>query len=174
MPGRGQPWKEGGHVDSTILGEDIKAGTIEESDLDSALQAKVNAGGGGGGGWTASRLFENETVSGLRLFDHSFVDEEGSAELVNRGTPMPKAGKVKSIFVNIFSGYTTQNSNSEIRVRKNGVNLLVHSYNGTVVALTNTTTDSAFAQGDIIGIALVKTGGTGTADIGVTVEYAFD
>jgi len=46
MPGRGQPWKEGGHVDDTILGEDIKDGTIQEVDLDSALQAKVNSAGG--------------------------------------------------------------------------------------------------------------------------------
>jgi len=46
MPGRGQPWKEGGHIDDTILGEDIKDGTIEEADLDSALQNKVNQGGG--------------------------------------------------------------------------------------------------------------------------------
>ncbi len=45
MPGRGQPWKEGGHVDDTILGEDIKDGTITEVDLDSALQSKVNSGG---------------------------------------------------------------------------------------------------------------------------------
>ncbi len=47
MPGRGQPWKEGGHIDDTILGEDIKDGSISEADLDSALTSKVNAGGHG-------------------------------------------------------------------------------------------------------------------------------
>lgn len=50
MPGRGDPWREGGHIDETILSEDIKDGTISEADLDSALQVKVNSGGGGGGG----------------------------------------------------------------------------------------------------------------------------
>ncbi len=45
MPGRGTPWKEGGHIDETILGEDIKDGSISEADLDSALTSKVNQGG---------------------------------------------------------------------------------------------------------------------------------
>lgn len=46
MPGRGQPWKKGGHIDETIDTGDIVDGTIKEVDLDSALQAKVNSGGG--------------------------------------------------------------------------------------------------------------------------------
>jgi len=45
MPGRGNPWQRGGHVDETVLSEDIEDGTIAEVDLDSALQAKVNSGG---------------------------------------------------------------------------------------------------------------------------------
>ena len=58
MPGRGTPWRGVGKgtkdrigteeiKDESILSEDIKDGTIAEVDLDSALQAKVNAGGGG-------------------------------------------------------------------------------------------------------------------------------
>jgi len=46
MPGRGNPWQKGGHVDDTILSEDIAPGSIQESDLDSSLQTKVNSGGG--------------------------------------------------------------------------------------------------------------------------------
>jgi len=46
MPGRGQPWKKGGHIDETIDSADIIDGTIKEVDLDSALQAKVNTSGG--------------------------------------------------------------------------------------------------------------------------------
>jgi len=45
MPGRGQPWKKGGHVDETIDSGDIIDGTIKEVDLDTALQSKVNQGG---------------------------------------------------------------------------------------------------------------------------------
>ena len=33
MPGRGQPWKEGGHVDSTIRTEDIKDQSLQSEDL---------------------------------------------------------------------------------------------------------------------------------------------
>lgn len=33
MPGRGQPWKEGGHVDSTIVGADVKDLTITNADV---------------------------------------------------------------------------------------------------------------------------------------------
>ncbi len=46
MPGRGQPWKKGGHIDDTIDSGDISDGTIQEADLDSALQSKVNTSGG--------------------------------------------------------------------------------------------------------------------------------
>ncbi|MEE9409700.1 MAG: hypothetical protein V3V41_02105 [Candidatus Heimdallarchaeota archaeon] len=46
MPGRGNPWQEGGAVDQTIVSQDIKDGSVSEVDLDSALQAKVNSGGG--------------------------------------------------------------------------------------------------------------------------------
>lgn len=56
MPGRGTPWRKGkgkkGRVaehdieDDSIESIDIKDGTIQEVDLDSALQAKVNSGGG--------------------------------------------------------------------------------------------------------------------------------
>ena len=43
MPGRGRPWREGGHVDETILGEDIKDGSITEADLDSGVTGKLNS-----------------------------------------------------------------------------------------------------------------------------------
>jgi len=33
MPGRGQPWKEGGHVDSTITGDDVKDLSITGADI---------------------------------------------------------------------------------------------------------------------------------------------
>jgi len=59
MPGRGTPWRgvgkgkqdrigSGEIEDDSLLSEDIKDGTIKEIDLDTALQAKVNAVGGGG------------------------------------------------------------------------------------------------------------------------------
>jgi len=46
MPGRGQPWKKGGHIDDTVDSGDIVDGTIQEADLDTALQSKVNSTGG--------------------------------------------------------------------------------------------------------------------------------
>ncbi len=33
MPGRGQPWKEGGHVDDTITSADVKDLTISNVDI---------------------------------------------------------------------------------------------------------------------------------------------
>jgi len=33
MPGRGNPWKEGGHVDSTITGADVKDLTVTNVDI---------------------------------------------------------------------------------------------------------------------------------------------
>jgi len=33
MPGRGNPWKEGGHVDSTITGADVKDLTVTNADI---------------------------------------------------------------------------------------------------------------------------------------------
>ncbi len=45
MPGRGQPWKEGGLVDDTVTSEDIKEGTIQLADLESSLQATAGSGG---------------------------------------------------------------------------------------------------------------------------------
>jgi len=46
MPGRGQPWKKGGHIDDTIDTGDIVDGTIKEEDLDSSVTAKLNSAGG--------------------------------------------------------------------------------------------------------------------------------
>lgn len=56
MPGRGTPWRKGkgkrGRIaehdieDDSVESIDIKDGTIQEVDLDSALQAKVNSTGG--------------------------------------------------------------------------------------------------------------------------------
>ncbi len=70
MPGRGTPWRGVGKgqqdrigtgevKDDSLLSEDIKDGTIQEVDLDSALQAKVNAGGGGA--WSK---IKDEAMSG--------------------------------------------------------------------------------------------------------------
>jgi len=33
MPGRGTPWKEGGHIDSTITGADVKDLTVTNADI---------------------------------------------------------------------------------------------------------------------------------------------
>jgi len=33
MPGRGRPWREGGHVDSTIVTQDIKDQSLQAEDL---------------------------------------------------------------------------------------------------------------------------------------------
>lgn len=48
MPGRGQPWKQGGLPDNTVTSEDIKQGSIKQEDIDPAYQAIIEGGGGGG------------------------------------------------------------------------------------------------------------------------------
>jgi len=59
MPGRGASWRGAGQgkpdrigspdvLDNSITSDDIEDGTIQEVDLDSAVQAKLNAIGGGG------------------------------------------------------------------------------------------------------------------------------
>ncbi len=33
MPGRGEPWREGGHVDNTIVGADVKDASLTGADI---------------------------------------------------------------------------------------------------------------------------------------------
>ena len=46
MPGRGRPWKEGGIVDNTVTGADIKQGTIKLEDLHQEVLDELGGGGG--------------------------------------------------------------------------------------------------------------------------------
>jgi len=72
MPGRGTPWRKGGHVDETI----------EEADLTQNVQTKLNAGGGGIDGHAIEgqfvqfpqRAIMNFTGDGVSILDDSIDD----------------------------------------------------------------------------------------------------
>jgi len=77
MPSRGAPWRGAGRgkknrigepdiLDDSITSADIKDGTIQEVDLDTALTDKINAGGGGngvGGASLALAVLEEEFIA---------------------------------------------------------------------------------------------------------------
>ena len=69
MPGRGRPWRGVGQGNQDRIGSGaIADGSIQEADLDTALQAKVNAGGGAWrkiGEVTASGSSSSMLLSGL-------------------------------------------------------------------------------------------------------------
>ncbi len=72
MPGRGRPWRGVGQGNQDRIGTGaIADGSITEADLDSALQAKVNAGGGT---W---ELLDNEKLtSAVNTVTLSFTSED--------------------------------------------------------------------------------------------------
>jgi len=137
MPGRGDPWREGGHIDETILGEDIKDGTISEADLDSSLQAKVNAGGGGIDHFTQTELLDDffyKNPSDSWLNTMKYETQAGTGSSMSLDTPdSPRFGGVILMRVNVTlngqgstfrandvntdGGHFNSNKNTTMRIR---------------------------------------------------------
>ncbi len=174
MPGRGDPWREGGHVDDTIISEDIKDGSISEADLDSALQAKVNSGGGGGGGW-AEAVFDS-TTGGSKHYTFSLDDPQTSGESGDRRSLFPAAGKIVKMSARKLGTASTQSGNSTVRVRINGaLNPTNLSFDATSVTTESQTTEIAISANQDVEIqADTGTITGGTLNWVLTVQYAFD
>ena len=102
MPGRGQPWKEGGHVDSTI----------NVADLTSTVQGQL-------GNWIATKHFSSGSTENIHLPPTLIADSAGS-ENADRQAVMPKAGRVASIHANVKTASSTENSNTVVTIVKNG------------------------------------------------------
>src|SRR3989304_634080 len=78
MPGRGQPWKEGGLNDNTVTSDDIKQGTIKQEDIDPAYQAIIEGGGGVFDFATTAILEEEFIYSDDGLILQKYQSDEGN------------------------------------------------------------------------------------------------
>ena len=150
MPGRGRPWREGGHVDDTILGEDIKDltitnadiadGTITEVKLDSGVTVKLNAAGGHsiqdegtplvqrgnlnfvGAGVVASDGIEDTTTVTIA----GVADGVGYDQVDEEGTPLIKRSTLRftgDLVTALDSESTTTIQVKPIQIQDEGVNL---------------------------------------------------
>jgi len=155
MPGRGQPWKEGGHVDSTITG----------ADLTSTVQGQL-------GNWIATKHYSSSSTQNVHLPPTLIADSAGS-ENADRQAVMPQAGRVKSIHANVFFASTTQNSNAVVTVVKNGSNEgSTLSFDTTSTGVTSQLTPNAsWSANDLLEIKIGFDVATGTVEVMITIEY---
>jgi len=155
MPGRGQPWKVGGHVDSTI----------ESSDLTSTAQGQL-------GNWIATKHYSSSGVETLHLPPSLIADSAGS-ENADREAVMPQAGQVKSIHANVKTASSTQNSNAVVTVVRNGSNLgSTLSFDTTATGKTSQTAPNAsWLADDLLEIKVAFDVASGTVEVMITVEY---
>jgi len=154
MPGRGQPWKTGGHVDSTI----------ETADLTSTVKGKL-------GNWLVTKHYSSSGVETIHLPPNLVADSAGS-ENADREAVMPQAGQVRSIHANVKSASTTQNSNAVVTVVKNGSsqpNTL--SFDTTSTGVTSQTSTTSWSANDLLEIKVAFDVATGTVEVIITVEY---
>jgi len=154
MPGRGQPWKTGGHVDSTI----------ETADLTSTVKGKL-------GNWLVTKHYSSNSVESIHLPPNLVADSAGS-ENSDRQAVMPQAGQVRSIHANVFSASSTENSNAVVTVVKNGSsqpNTL--SFDTTSTGVTSQTSTTSWSANDLLEIRVNFDVATGTVEVMITVEY---
>ena len=155
MPGRGQPWKKGGHVDSTI----------EVADLTSTVQGQL-------GNWIATKHYSSSSTQNIHLPPSLIADSFGT-ENADRQAVMPQAGRVKSIHANVRSASTTQNSNAVVQVVKNGTNEGSSlSFVTTATGVTSQLTPNAsWSANDLLEVKIAFDVATGTVEVIITVEY---
>jgi len=154
MPGRGQPWKTGGHVDSTI----------ETADLTSSVKGKL-------GNWLVTKHYSSGSVETIHLPPNLVADSAGS-ENADREAVMPQAGQVRSIHANVRSASSTQNSNAVVTVVKNGSgqpNTL--SFDTTATGVTSQTSTTSWSANDLLEIKVAFDVASGTVEVIITVEY---
>jgi len=145
MPGRGNPWQKGGHVDLTI----------EEADLSTALQAKVNAGGGGASK-QSTFMEEPFNVGGVvtRFLGISCQDFSSNPSETNTASPL--AGTIKSIGMLIASN---SGAGVTFTFRKNDTDTaLVLTIPATTTGTFLQLTDISIAVGDDLNIKFVGGG----------------
>jgi len=155
MPGRGTPWKVGGHVDSTI----------ETADLTSAVQGQL-------GNWIATKHYSSSGTENIHLPPSLIADSAGS-ENADRQAVMPQAGQVKSIHANVKTASSTQSSNAVVQVVKNGSNEGSSlSFDTTSTGVTSQTTPNAsWSVNDLLEIKIGFNVSTGTVEVIITIEY---
>ncbi len=155
MPGRGQPWKTGGHVDSTIA----------VADFTSTVQGQL-------GNWIATKHYSSSGVENLHLPPSLIADSAGS-ENADREAVMPQAGQVKSIHANVKTASSTQNSNAVVTVVKNGSNEgSTLSFDTTATGVTSQSTPNAsWSANDLLEIKVAFDVATGTVECMITIEY---
>jgi hypothetical protein len=140
MPGRGVPWRTGGHVDETI----------EEADLTQAVQSKLNVGGGGGKqvyvqGVPRSNTGGSPRHMGIWLGDFSTVEVEPEISA-------PLSGTIKSLGIRVRPTNTTSGS-SVFTVRLNNVDTaLVLTVGAGLLGTFLQETDVVFSAGDLLGV----------------------
>jgi len=155
MPGRGQPWKVGGHVDSTI----------ESSDLTSTAQGQL-------GNWIATKHFSSSSTQNVHLPPSLIADSFGT-ENADRQAVMPQAGQIKSIHANVRTASASQNSNAVVQVVKNGTNEGSSlSFATTATGVTSQLTPNAsWSANDLLEVKIAFDVATGTVEVMITVEY---
>lgn len=170
MPGRGQPWKGVGFGNPDRIGTGaIADGSITETDLDSALQAKVNTGGGGG--WIATFCrTDAQAVNGTRSMDAQLTIEDTTNG--DQGCVIPKAGSIVSMHANVTqAGSGTITLTPRINGTPSGTTLAV---NVVGTGVTSQTTAIAFSANDKIDFSIVYgTIAEGPVKICFTIEYSF-
>ncbi len=155
MPGRGQPWKTGGHVDSTI----------EQADLTSSVQGQL-------GNWIATKHYSSSSTENVHLPPSLVADSAGS-ENADREAVMPQAGRVKSIHANVKTASSTQNSNAVVQVVKNGTNEgSALSFSTIATGVTSQLTPNAsWSANDLLEVKIGFDVATGTGEVMITIEY---
>jgi len=155
MPGRGQPWKTGGHVDSTI----------EQADLTSSVQGQL-------GNWLVTKHYSSSSTENVHLPPNLVADSAGS-ENADRQAVMPQAGRVKSIHANVKTSASTQNSNAVVQVVKNGTNEGSSlSFSTIATGVTSQTTPNAsWSANDLLEVKIGFDVATGTVEVMITIEY---
>ena len=155
MPGRGQPWKEGGHVDSTI----------NVADFTDTVKGQL-------GNWIATKHFSSSSTQNVHLPPTLIADSFGT-ENSDRQAVMQKAGRVATIHPNVKTGDSTQNSNAVVQVVKNGTNEGSSlSFSTTATGVTSQNTPNAsWSADDLLEIKVAFDVATGTVECMITIEY---
>lgn len=155
MPGRGQPWKEGGHIDSTI----------NVADFTDTVKGQL-------GNWLVTKHFSSGSTENIHLPPNLVADSAGS-ENADRQAVMPKAGRVASIHANVKTASSTENSNTTVQVVKNGTNEgSALSFDTTATGVTSQNTPNAsWSADDLLEVKVGFDVATGTVEVMITVEY---
>lgn len=151
MPGRGQPWKEGGLVDDTVTSADIKEGTIALSDLESSLQETAGSGGHeirDEGTPLTQREFLDFVGDGVVASDEEdttrITIDAGYNEIQDEGTPLNPRPRINFIGAGVTASDNGGSNRTDVTIPGGSsiVTELVYSNTGTVVVSNSDTISS--------------------------------